>query len=243
MADLQGGKRKRPATRPEGRFPGATSGQLLLSYRQERYSRGCVGIARSAYNCMVANGQASRDANLWRTHHYLEKEFNSVRHIDPSFGLRDPDEQVRGHEAYRNYRNACSSWRCNQITVRSPAFHSRSRTGAGSLMTIPGVHHVGYDRHGRIGSPCLGSVRKTRSLPVGIPHEITDCKRNSRWYASVACLKLFIQGSPRRGTRMVSEPEPLRPARLDHGASAAEPGSSPGLLSFGLWKTDSAEIP
>ena len=241
MADLQGGIHNQPTTCPGGWFPGAIVVRLDLTCRQEGYSRRCVVTVRFVYNRMVANDQASRDLGPWLAFQELEKDLNNLKHIDPCSGLPDPDEQVRGHEACRNYRNAHSSWRCEQSTVPTPVFHSKSRTGAGSLMTIPGVHRVGYDSHRRTRPPYLGSMRVTRSLPEGIPHQVTLRKRNSRRYARVVCRKPLIQGSPRRGTSIVKEPQ--LPARLDHGASTAEPGSSPRRVSLGLWKIQSAGMP
>ena len=61
--------------------------QLDLTCRQERYARRCVGIARFAYNRMVANDQATREADLWLTPHELEKEFNAVKQTNPSLAF------------------------------------------------------------------------------------------------------------------------------------------------------------
>ena len=59
MAELGGGKRQQPTSRPEGCLPGAITVQLELTCRQERYAQRCVGIARFVYNRMVANVNAN----------------------------------------------------------------------------------------------------------------------------------------------------------------------------------------
>ena len=62
---------------PEGWLPAAIVVQLELTYRAERYTKRCVGIARFVYNRMVANDQAGRDANLWLTPYELEQSSTS----------------------------------------------------------------------------------------------------------------------------------------------------------------------
>ena len=65
-------------------------------------------------------------------------------------------------------------------------FRKKNRTGTGSFLAASGVNCIQYDGHRRIRLPYIGSVRMTRSLPKGIPYEVTIRKRNGRWYASVA---------------------------------------------------------
>ncbi len=65
-------------------------------------------------------------------------------------------------------------------------FRKKNRAGTGSFLAASGVKLIQYDGHRRIRLPYLGSVRITRSLPKGIPYEVTIRKRNGRWYASIA---------------------------------------------------------
>ena len=48
---------------------------------------------------------------------------------------------------------------------------------------------IRYDGHRRIRVPYLGSLKMTRTLPEGIPYEVTIKRSNGRWYASVAYWK------------------------------------------------------
>ena len=48
---------------------------------------------------------------------------------------------------------------------------------------------IRYDGHKRIRVPYLGSLKMTRTLPEGIPYEVTISRSNGRWHASVAYWK------------------------------------------------------
>ena len=189
MTELQGKKRKQPSSRPEGWLPAATVVQLELTCRQEKYARRSTGIARFVYNRMVANDQASRDAGLWLTPHELEKEFNAAKQVNPALGFVTGVSKFVAQGACRNYRNAHSRWLNKSLKAHKPKFHKRSRTGTGSFLAASGVATVRYYGHRRIQLPYLGSVRMTRTLPEGIPHEVTISRRNGRWYASIAYWK------------------------------------------------------
>ena len=189
MAELQGKKRRQSSSCPEGWLQAAMVVQLELTRRQERYAQRCVGIARFVYNRMVANDQAGRDAGLWLTPHELEKEFNAVKHVNPSLNFVTEVSKFVAQGACRNYRNARSRWLSKEIKARRPVFHRKRRTGTGSFLAASGIACIRYDGHRRIRLPYLGSVKMTRALPDGIPYEVTIRKRNGRWYASIAYWK------------------------------------------------------
>ena len=189
MTELQGKKRRQPSSRPEGWLPAAIVVQLEFTRRQEKYARRSVGIARFVYNRMVANDQAGRDANLWLTPHELEKEFNAAKQVNPTLGFVTGVSKFVAQGACGNYRNAHSRWLNKSLKAHKPKFHKRNRTGTGSFLAASGIATIKYDGNRRIQLPYLGSVRMTRSLPEGIPHEVTVQKRNGRWYASVSYWK------------------------------------------------------
>ena len=202
MTELQGKKRRQPSSCPENWSPAAIVVQLELTCRQERYARRSTGIARFVYNRMVANDQAGRDAGLWLTPHELEKEFNSAKQVNPALAFVTEVSKFVAQGACRNYRNAHSRWRNKSPKARRPVFHRKNRTGTGSFLAASGIATVRYYGHRRIRLPYLGSVRRTRSLPEGIPYEVTIRRRNGRWYASIACWKPPI-APPRRETQSV----------------------------------------
>ena len=186
MTELEGKKRKQPSSCPENWLPDARVVQLELTCRQERYARRAIGIARFVYNRMVAHAQDSRDAGLWLTPHELEKEFNAVKNTNPALEFVTQVSKFVAQGACRNYRNAHSRWRNRNLKARKPVFHRKNRTGTGSFLAASGIDRISYDGHRRIQLPYLGSVRMTRPLPDGIPHEVTVSKQNGRWYAAVA---------------------------------------------------------
>ena len=189
MTELQGKKRRQPSSCPENWSPAAIVVQLELTCRQEKYARRSIGIARFVYNRMVANDQAGRDISLWLTPHELEKEFNAAKQVNPALGFVTGVSKFVAQGACRNYRNAHSRWLNKSLKAHKPKFHRRNRTGTGSFLAASGVATVRYYGHRRIQLPYLGSVRITRTLPEGIPHEVTISRRNGRWYASIAYWK------------------------------------------------------
>ena len=202
MAELIGKKRRQPSSCPDGWLPAAIVAQLELTRRQEHYAQRCVGIARFVYNRMVANDQSGRDEGLWLSPHELEKEFNAAKHINPALSFATEVSKFVAQGACRNYRNARSRWLNKKLKARRPVFHKKNRIGAGSFLAASGVKLIQYDGHRRIRLPYLGSVRMTRSIPEGIPHEVTIRKRNGRWYASIAYWKPPI-APPQRETQSV----------------------------------------
>ena len=200
MAELQGKKKQQPSSCPEGWTPAAIVVQLELTCRQERYAKRSVGIARFVYNRLVANDQAGRDAGLWLTPYELEKELNAAKRTNHSLGFVTQVSKFVAQGACRNHRNAHARWRNKDLKAHKPAFHKKRRTGTGSFLAASGMKCVRYDNHRRIRVPYLGSVRMTRTLPKGIPYEVTIRKRNGRWYASVAYWKPPIQ-TPCRKTQ------------------------------------------
>ena len=186
MAELQGKKRRQPSSCPEGYLPAAIVVQLQLTCRQERHARRAVGIARFVYNRLVANGQAGRDAGLWLTPHELEKELNASKNANSSLSFVTTVSKFVAQGACRNYRRAHSRWRNKDLKARKPAFHKKRRTGTGSFLAVSGMTLIRYDGHKRIRVPYLGSLKMTRTLPEGIPYEVTISRSNGRWYASVA---------------------------------------------------------
>ena len=202
VADLKGKKQKQTSSCPDGWLAAALVVQLELTHRQEKYARRAVGIARFAYNCMVANDQAGRDAGLWLSPHELEKEFNAVKKTNRSLGFVTQVSKFVAQGACRNYRNAHSRWRNKQLRSRKPTFHKKRLTGTGSFLAASGVNCIKYDGHRRLRLPYLGSVKLTRELREGIPYEVTMRRRNGRWYASVAYWKPPMQ-SPCRETQSV----------------------------------------
>ena len=222
MAELKGGKRNQPSTRPQGWLPAAVVVQLDLTCRQERYARRCVGIARSVYNRMVSNDQAGRDVGLWLTPHQLEKEFNRVKHLNPSLTFVT---EVSKFVAQGACRNARSRWLNRDLRARRPVFHRKNRTGTGSFLAASGVDRIKYDSHRRIRLPYLGSIKLTRSLPEGIPYEVTVRKRNGRWYASVAYWKPPVT-PPQRETQSVGGVDVgISPLAVDSGGEHPNPRS------------------
>lgn len=202
MAELQGGKRKQTSSCPEGWLPAAVVVQLELTCRQERYAQRCVGIARFVYNHLVANDLAGRNKGLWLTPHELEKEFNAAKHVNPSLAFVTEVSKFVAQGACRNYRNAYSRWRNEEIKADKPVFHKKKRTGAGAFLAASGTARIHYDGHRRIRLPYLGSVKMTRELPEGMPYEVTIKKSNGRWYASIACWKPPV-APPQRETQSV----------------------------------------
>ena len=222
MAELQGKKRRQRSSCPEGCLPAAIVVQLELTCRQERYARRAVGIARFVYNRMVANGQAGRDAGLWLTPHELEKEFNTAKHVNPSLTFETEVSKFVAQGACRNYRNAYSRWQDKSLKARKPTFRRKNRTGTGSFLAASGVACIKYDGHRRLRLPYLGSVRMTRTLPEGIPYEVTIRKRNGRWCAAVAYWKPPV-GPPQRETQSVGGADVgINPLAVDSESTAYE---------------------
>ena len=139
---------------------------------------------------------------MWLTPHELEKEFNAVKHANPSLAFVTEVSKFVAQGACRNYRNARYRWLSKELKARRPVFHKKRRTGAGSFLAASGVKLIRYDGHRRIRLPYLGSVRMTRALPDGMPHEVIIRKRNGRWYASVAYWKPPV-APPQRETQSV----------------------------------------
>ena len=238
MAELQGGKRKQPSTCPEGWLAAAIVVQLDLTCRQEGYAQRCVGIARFVYNRMVANDQAGRDVGLWLTPHELEKEFNAVKHVNPSLAFITEVSKFVAQGACRNYRNARSRWLSRDVKARRPVFHRKNRTGGGSFLAASGVAIIKYDGHRRIRLPYLGSVRMTRALPDGLPYEATIRKRNGRWYASIAYWKPPV-ALPQRETQSVGGVDVgISPLAMDSGGEHPNPNShyQPVQTGNGQWQ-------
>ena len=238
MSDLKGKKRRQPSSRPEGWLPAAVVVQLKLTCRQERYARRCVGIARFVYNRMVTNDQAGRDADLWLSPHELEKEFNAAKHVNPSLVFVTKVSKFVAQGACRNYRNAHARWRDRTFSARRPVFRRKNRTGAGSFLAASGVNCVRYDGHWRIRVPYLGSVRMTRSLPEGIPYEVTVRRRNGRWYAAVAYWKPPVS-TPQRETQSVGGVDVgISPLAVDSGGEHpnADAHYRPDRTASGQWE-------
>ena len=189
MTELKGKKRQQPSSRPDGWEPAAVVVQLELTCRQLKYAKRAVGIARFVYNRLVANDQAGRDAGLWLTPHELEKEFNAAKKTNPGMGFVTQVSKFVAQGACRNYRSAHSRWQNKNLKAHKPAFHKKRRTGTGSFLAASGMSLIRYDGHRRIRVPYLGSVKMTRTLPEGIPYEVTISRSNGRWYASVAYWK------------------------------------------------------
>ena len=238
MVELPGKKREQPSSRPEGWLAAAVVVQLELTARQEQYARRSVGIARFVYNRLVANDQAGRDAGLWLTPHELEKELNAAKKVNPNLGFITDVSKFVAQGACRNYRNAHSRWRNKNLKARRPVFHKKRRTGAGSFLAASGMAVIHYDAHRRIRLPYIGSVRMTRTLPEGIPHEVTIRKRNGRWYASVAYWKPTI-ASPQRETQSVGGVDVgINPLAVDSGGEHPNREShyQPVPTAVGQWE-------
>ena len=237
MTELQGKKRKQPSSRPEGWLAAAIVVQLELTCRQERYANRCVGIARFVYNRLAANDQGGRDARLWLTPHELEKEFNAAKQINPALAFVTEVSKFVAQGACRNYRNAHSRWRNPNIRANKPVFHKKNRTGAGSFLAASGVACIQYDGHRRIRLPYLGSVRMTRSLPEGIPHDVTIGKQNGRWYASINYWKPPM-APPQRETQSVGGVDVgISPMAVDTGGEHPNPKAhyQPTQAENGQW--------
>ena len=233
MAELKGKKRKQPSSRPEGWLAAAIVVQLELTCRQQRYAKRAVGIARFVYNRLVANDQGGRDARLWLTPHELEKEFNAAKQINPALAFVTQVSKFVAQGACRNYRNAHSRWRNPNIRANKPVFHKKNRTGAGSFLAASGIACIQYDHHRRIRLPYLGSVRITRTLPEGIPHEVTISKQNGRWFASINYWKPTM-APPQRETQSVGGVDVgINPLAMDSDSTAYQ---NPRALYLALRK-------
>ena len=233
MAELKGKKRKQPSSRPEGWLPDAIVVQLELTCRQQRYAKRAVGIARFVYNRLVANDQGGRDARLWLTPHELEKEFNAAKQINLALAFVTQVSKFVAQGACRNYRNAHSRWRNPNIRANKPVFHKKNRTGAGSFLAASGIACIQYDHHRRIRLPYLGSVRITRTLPEGIPHEVTISKQNGRWFASINYWKPPM-APPQRETQSVGGVDVgINPLAMDSDGTAYQ---NPRALYLALRK-------
>ena len=202
MAELQGKMQQQPSSCPEGGLAAGIVVQLELTCRQERYARRSVGIARFVYNRMAANDQAGRDAGMWLTPHELEREFNAAKRINPALAFVTEVSKFVAQGACRNYRNAYSRWQDKNLKARRPTFRRKNRTGTGSFLAASGIAVIRCDGHRRIRLPYLGSVKMTRTLPEGIPYEVTIRKRNGRWYGAVAYWRPPV-APPRRETQSV----------------------------------------
>ena len=135
--------------------------------------------------------------------------------------------------ACRNYRNARSRWRNPNIRANKPVFHKKNRTGAGSFLAASGIACIQYDHHRRIRLPYLGSVRITRTLPEGIPHEVTISKQNGRWFASIAYWKPPM-APPQRETQSVGGSDVgINPLAMDSDGTAYQ---NPRALYLALRK-------
>ena len=191
MTELKGKKQKQTSSCPEGWLPAAAVVvQLELTCRQIKYAKRSVGIARFVYNRLVANDQAGWDAGLWLTPHELEKELNAAKRVQNScLGFGTAVSKFVAQGACRNYRSAHSRWRNKDLRAHKPTFHKKRRTGTGSFLAASGMTLIRYDGHKRIRLPYLGSVKMPRTLPEGIPYEVTISRSNGRWYASVAYWK------------------------------------------------------
>ena len=238
MVELQGKKRKQPSSRPEGWVPSAIVVQLEPTCRQERYAQRSVGIARFVYNRLVANDQAGRDTGLWLTPHELEKEFNAAKQLNQSLAFVTQVSKFVAQGACRNYRNARARWLNPELKARRPVFRKKNRCSTGSFLAASGVAIIKYDGHRRIRLPYLGSVRMTRSLPEGIPYEVTIRKCNGRWYASIAYWKPPAS-PPQRETQSVGGVDVgINPLAVDSGGANSNPEAhyQPAQTANGQWE-------
>ena len=87
----------------------------------------------------MANDQAGRDVGLWLTPHELEKEFNTVKHVNPSLAFVTEVSKFVAQGACRNYRNTRSRWLNKKLKARRPVFRRKNRTGTGSFLAASGV--------------------------------------------------------------------------------------------------------
>ena len=153
MAELPGKKRKQPSSCPEGWLPSAFGVQLELTRRQEHYSQRCIGIGRFVYNRLVANDQAGREIGLGLTPHELEREFNTARQINPALAFVTEVSKFVAQGACRNYRNARSRWRSQDLKARRPVFHRKNRTGTGSFLAARECRASDTTATGAFGCP------------------------------------------------------------------------------------------
>ena len=117
-------------------------------------------------------------------------------------------------------------------------FRKKNRTGTGSFLAASGVKLIQYDGHRHIQLPYLGSVRMTRSLPKGIPYEVTIRKHNGRWWASIAYWQPPIT-PPQRETQSVGGVDVgISPLAVDSGGEHPNPEAHYQLVqtSDGNWQ-------
>ena len=86
MAELPGGKRRQPSSRPEGCLPTAIVVQLELTCRAVMLRPPLCGYRPLRLQPHVANDQASLDAGLWLSPHELEKDFKVAKRVNPRGG-------------------------------------------------------------------------------------------------------------------------------------------------------------
>ena len=101
-----------------------------------------------------------------------------------------------------------------------------------------GVPCIQYDHHRRIRLPYLGSVRMTRTLPEGIPHEVTISKQNGRWFASINYWKTPAL-PPQRETQSVGGVDVgISPMAVDSGGEHPNPKAhyQPVQTANGQWR-------
>ena len=154
--------------------------------------------------------------------HELEKEFNAAKHVNPSLAFATGVSKFVAQGACRNYRNAHSRWQDKSLEACRPVFRRKNHTGTGSFLAASGIACIRYDGHRRLRLPYLGSVRMTRTLPEGIPYEVTIRRRHGRWYAAVAYWKPPVD-PPQRETQSVGGADVgINPLAVDSDSTAYE---------------------
>ena len=201
MTELQGKKRRQPSSCPEGWRPAAQVVQL-----DSPAGRNATHNAPSASPLRLqphGRQRPSRSGCEYLAH--TSRAGEGVQRCQagkPGAGLRNRGQQV------------CRPGRVPELSQRTFPLDEQKPQGpqAGVPQEEPHRHrfvpgrvrhrHRPVRRTSPYRLPYLGSVRMTRSLPEGVPYEVTIRKHNGRWYASIACWKPPI-APPHRETQSV----------------------------------------
>ena len=137
------------------------------------------GYARVAFNFALSSFKAGLEADEWRTHIEIKREFNAVKR--ERFDWCDALSQNVPKNAIHNLGDAVSRWKKGQN--RFPVYKKRSDRI--SYQADNGVGTVEVYKK-RIKLPKIGWVRMREELRfTGEVSKVVVSKRNGRWYVSI----------------------------------------------------------
>ena len=138
-----------------------------------------AGYARVAFNFALSSFKVGLDADEWRSHIDIKREFNAVKR--ERFHWCDGLSQHASKNAIHNLGDAVSRWKKGQN--RFPVYKKRSDRI--SYQADNGVGTVeAYKK--RIKLPKIGWVRMREELRfTGEGSKVVVSKRNGRWFVSI----------------------------------------------------------